>query len=336
MIITLTTDFGMSDAFVGAIKGVILGINPNAQIVDVSHEIPPQDIDRAAFVVKSAASCFPKGTIHVVVVDPGVGTERPVLAVRTEGGVFLAPDNGVLKYIFAGHPGAEVFNVTRSEYFRGRVSRTFHGRDIFAPVAAHLSKGLAPEKLGSPFADFERGSVARPVRSPNRIAGVIIAFDRFGNGITNIPAEWTEGPNLVRSKDPVLDGIEGRGHATENPDSVQVEDPVLDGIGGPDSIRTEDPDSARNEASALIGTEDPNLVRSKDPALDGTEGPDSVTIRVAERTFVSLSRSYLDVAAGEPLVLAGSADSLEISVNRGSAKAALDLKLGDAVEVLFH
>jgi hypothetical protein len=281
LIITLTTDFGMSDAFVGAMKGVILGINPKAQIVDVSHEIPPQDIDRAAFVVKSAASCFPKGTIHVVVVDPGVGTERPVLAVRTEGGVFLAPDNGVLKYIFAGHPGAEVFNVTRSEYFRERVSRTFHGRDIFAPVAAHLSKGLAPEKLGSPFADFERGSVARPVRSPNRIAGVIIAFDRFGNGITNIPAEWTEGP---------------------------------------DSIRTAGPAPVRIEATAL----------------DGTVDPGSVTIRVAERTFVSLSRSYLDVAAGEPLVLAGSEGTLEISVNRGNARAALDLKLGEAVEVLFH
>lgn len=257
MIITLTTDFGMSDAFVGAMKGVILGINPHAQIVDVSHEIPPHDVDHAAFVVNSAVPYFPKGTIHVVVVDPGVGTERPVIAARTEEGVFLAPDNGVLKYLFAGHPGAEVFNVTRSEYFRERVSRTFHGRDIFAPVAAHLSRGLPPEKLGSPFADFERGIVPRPVRSPNGIAGVIIAFDRFGNGVTNIPDDWIEDADTVR-------------------------------------------------------------------------------ILVADRKFERLSRSYLDVAAGEPLVLAGSAESLEISVNRGSAKAALDLKLGDAVEVLFH
>jgi S-adenosyl-L-methionine hydrolase (adenosine-forming) len=303
LIITLTTDFGMSDAFVGAMKGVILGINPRAQIVDISHEIPPQDIDRAAFVVKSAAPCFPKTTIHVVVVDPGVGTERLILAVRTEEGMFLAPNNGVLKYVFDGHPGAEVFNVTRSEYFRGRVNRTFHGRDIFAPVAAHLSKGLQPEKLGKPFADFERGSVARPVHSRNGITGVIIAFDRFGNGVTNIPAEWTggriffptEGPAPVRIENPVMVGI-------EDPDSAQVEDPVLDGIGD------------RGHA-----TEDSGAVR----------------VRVGGRTFGSLSRSYLDVAAGEPLVLAGSADSLEISVNRGNAKAALDLKLGDAVEVLF-
>jgi S-adenosyl-L-methionine hydrolase (adenosine-forming) len=281
VIISLTTDFGLSDAFVGAMKGVILGINPHAQIVDVSHEIPPHDVEHAAFVVKSAAPFFPKGTIHVVVVDPGVGTERLVLAVRTGEAVFLAPNNGVLKYIFDGHPGAEVFNVTRSEYFRDRVSRTFHGRDIFAPVAAHLSRGLPPEKLGRPFADFERGSVARPVRSRGGIAGVIIAFDRFGNGVTNIPADW-------------------------------IEEPVLDGI------------------------VDPAPVRIENSVLDGIVDPGSVRVRVAERMFESLSRSYLDVAAGEPLVIAGSADSLEISVNRGSAREALGLKLGDAVEVMFH
>lgn len=257
MIITLTTDFGLSDAFVGAMKGVILGINPHAQIVDISHEIAPQDIEHAAFVVKAAAPYFPKGTVHTVVVDPGVGTERLILAVRTEECLFLAPNNGVLKYIFEGHPEAEVFNVTHSEYFRERVSRTFHGRDIFAPVAARLSRGLPPEKLGEPFAEFERGSVSRPVRLPGRITGEIIAFDRYGNGITNIPVDWIEDPDAVR---------------------------VL--AGG--------------------------------------------------REFEGMSRSYLDAAAGEPLALAGSADALEISVNRGNAKAALSLKLGDAVTVILH
>lgn len=257
MIITLTTDFGLSDAFVGAMKGVILGINPHAQIVDISHDIQPQDIDHAAFVVKSAAPFFPKGTVHTVVVDPGVGTERLILAVRTEECLFLAPNNGVLKYIFDGHPEAEVFNVTHSEYFRETVSRTFHGRDIFAPVAAHLSRGLPPEKLGRPFAEFERGSVPRPIRLPDRITGEIVAFDRYGNGITNITGDWIEDPDAVR-------------------------------------------------------------------------------IQVGGRVFERLSRSYLDVATGEPLVIAGSADALEISVNRGNAKAALNLMLGKAVTVIFH
>jgi S-adenosyl-L-methionine hydrolase (adenosine-forming) len=304
VIISLTTDFGLSDAFVGAMKGVILGINPHAQIVDVSHEIPPHDVDRAAFVVNSAAPYFPKGTIHVVVVDPGVGTERPVLAARTEEGVFLAPDNGVLKYIFDGRPGAEVFSVTRSEYFRERVSRTFHGRDIFAPVAAHLSRGLSPEKLGSRFEDFERGSVVRPVRSPNGIAGVIIAFDRFGNGVTNIPAAWLADPDPARNEASALVGIGGHGHTIADPAPVRAADPVLDG--------------------------------TADPILAPGAVPCAVRIKAGGRTFESLSRSYLDVGPGEPLVLAGSADSLEISVNRGSARLALGLKLLDPVEVLFQ
>jgi len=257
LIITLTTDFGLSDAFVGAMKGVILGINPRARIVDISHDIPPQDIDHAAFIVRCAAPFFPRGTIHVVVVDPGVGTERLILAVRTADHLFLAPNNGVLKHVFDSHPDAEVFNVTHSEYFREHVSRTFHGRDIFAPVAAHLSKGLSPEKLGRPFTEFERGVVPRGVRLGDRITGEVIAFDRYGNGITNIPAGWIDDPETVR-------------------------------------------------------------------------------ILVKGRVFESLARSYLDVPQGDPLAIIGSADAVELSVNRGSARETLDLKVGETVTVIFR
>jgi S-adenosylmethionine hydrolase len=225
--------------------------------VDISHEVPPQDIDRAAFVLKCAAPFFPQGTVHVVVVDPGVGTERLILAVRTRDHVYLAPNNGVLKYVFDGHPDAEVFCVTRSEYFRETVSRTFHGRDIFAPVAAHLAKGLAVEKLGRPFDAFERGMVRRPLRLEGRFAGEIVAFDGYGNGISNIPGAWLEGARVAR--------VQTRG-----------------------------------------------------------------------MTFKALSRSYLDVPAGEPLALIGSADVLELSVNRGSAKERLGLELGDEVTVFWE
>ncbi len=252
MIITLTTDFGLSDPYVAAMKGVILSIESDAEIVDVSHDIPPQDVDRAAYVIRGAYPFFPKGTIHVVVVDPGVGTERMILAVKTRDCVFLAPNNGVLKYIFDTHPEAGVFCATRPEYFRETVSRTFHGRDIFAPLAGHLAKGVPVEKLGRPFEDYERGTVASAVRLEDRIVGEVIAFDRYGNAITNIPAEWLADADRVR---------------------VLVKGLVLE----------------------------------------------------------SLSRSYLDVPAGELLAILGGADALELSVNRGSARDKLELSLGETV-----
>jgi S-adenosyl-L-methionine hydrolase (adenosine-forming) len=198
VIITLTTDFGLSDPYVAAMKGVILTLHPEARIVDVSHEIPPQDVDRAAFVIGQAYPFFPKGSIHVVVVDPGVGTERLILAVRSKDHVFLAPNNGVLKYVLRADPGARVTCVTRAEYFRDSVSRTFHGRDIFAPLAAHVALGVPPEKLGRPFDEVERGAVAAADRLEDRIVGEVIAFDRYGNAITNIPAAWIAGSDRVR------------------------------------------------------------------------------------------------------------------------------------------
>jgi len=161
-IITLTTDFGLSDAYVAEMKGVILGINPDVRLVDITHSIEPQNILQAAFVLNTAYIYFPLGSIHLVIVDPGVGTKRKAIILKTEGFYFVAPDNGVLSHIIEVKgilgkgklpAGMEVFAISRSEYFRSPVSATFHGRDIFAPVAARLSLGEQPsdfgEKLGS-------------------------------------------------------------------------------------------------------------------------------------------------------------------------------------------
>jgi len=138
-IITLLTDFGAADVFVGSMKGVILGINPHAQIIDLTHDIPAHDIRAGAYLLHSASRHFPPGTIHVAVVDPGVGSERRPLLVTTRSYHFLAPDNGLLSYILASEPKAEIRELTAKQYFLGTVGSTFHGRDLFAPAAAWLS-----------------------------------------------------------------------------------------------------------------------------------------------------------------------------------------------------
>ena len=193
-IITLTTDFGTSDAYVGVMKGVILGINPNVQIVDITHAIPPQDIHEAAFLIHSAYRYFPKGAIHIIVVDPGVGSDRRAIVCQTDRAFFVCPDNGILTYLLQevwnqAAPPESVVAIQNRDYFLSEVSQTFHGRDIFAPVAAHLS-------LGVPLADIGP-CVQNPVQLPistlqisnNKLIGQIVKIDRFGNLITNISAE---------------------------------------------------------------------------------------------------------------------------------------------------
>jgi len=189
--ITLITDFGMSDAYAGVIKGVILSVNPDIAIVDLTHEIAPGNVDQAAFVLHTSCRYFPDGSVHVVVVDPGVGSGRQILAVCALNHLFVAPDNGVLKYIFHSDPGARIYSVTRTAFFLNPVSRTFHGRDIFAPVAAHLSIGVPPQDMGEPAVEFIRGSVHLPEKKKNRIYGHIVYIDRFGNAISNIPGDFT-------------------------------------------------------------------------------------------------------------------------------------------------
>lgn len=186
-IITLTTDFGLSDHFVGAMKGVILKILPGAAIVDICHGIGPFQIPEAAFAISQAYPCFPGKTVHVVVVDPGVGTQRRPILAEAAGQYFVAPDNGVLSMIFSREK-CKVRQITASRYFLSPVSATFHGRDIFAPVAAHLSRGLRWSELGEAGADYVRLRWPEPVARRGVVLGEIVYLDRFGNGITNLDA----------------------------------------------------------------------------------------------------------------------------------------------------
>jgi S-adenosylmethionine hydrolase len=186
-IITLLTDFGRRDAYVGIMKGVILSLNPMARLVDLSHEVPPQDIVAGALVLQSAWRYFPPGTIHVAVVDPGVGSERRALA-ATGGGQFLVgPDNGLLSLVFKEHTDRIAVKLENPAYFLPEVSATFHGRDIFAPVAAHLSLGVPLTSLGPALPDPVRLDVPDPVWGEGEVVGEIIAGDHFGNLISNIP-----------------------------------------------------------------------------------------------------------------------------------------------------
>ncbi|MBZ5623299.1 MAG: SAM-dependent chlorinase/fluorinase [Acidobacteriia bacterium] len=184
-ILTLTTDFGLSDHYVGTMKGVILNICPQAQIVDISHEVGPFETAEGAFVVAQAYRYFPKSTIHVVVVDPGVGTQRRPILMEAGGQCFVAPDNGVLSLVFS-HEKHRVRLISNDQYFRKPVSRTFHGRDIFAPVAAHVAAGVPASSVGRIIHDYLRAEFEKPQPSGTRTwTGRVLKIDRFGNIITN-------------------------------------------------------------------------------------------------------------------------------------------------------
>jgi S-adenosylmethionine hydrolase len=199
-LITLTTDFGLQDGYVGTMKGVILGINPQATIVDLCHDIAPQDVREAAYVLYTAYHHFPPRTVHVVVVDPGVGSERRAIALRTRQAVFVAPDNGVLSYVVAQAEILGIVHLTNPRYWLAEVSATFHGRDIFAPVAGHLSRGVPFSELGQPIHDIVLLPLPQPKARPDgTLIGHILHVDRFGNCITDVRAERlpTEGPLTV-------------------------------------------------------------------------------------------------------------------------------------------
>lgn len=200
-IITLLTDFGQQDGFVGTMKGVILGICPNASIVDISHDISPQDVDEAAFVLRNAYTYFPEQTIHVVVVDPGVGSDRRAVIVEVPGHTFVGPDNGVFSPVYHHESDPVVTEITNRAYMLPEISRTFHGRDIFAPAAAHLAAGVKSEAFGDRISDFIPGNATVPVLHENRIGGQIQHIDHFGNIITNIPesmfTDVTDGKTFV-------------------------------------------------------------------------------------------------------------------------------------------
>lgn len=184
-VVTLLTDFGTADYFVAAVKGVILTINPSATIVDITHEIPPQDIESGAFTLLTCYRDFPSGTVHMAVVDPGVGSARRGIVVRTGSHYFVGPDNGLFSYIFDTERTHETFHIAEDKYFRQPASTTFHGRDVFAPVAAALSQGVKPGKFGPRVKDEVRLRSLSPVKRNAKVEGRIIHIDRFGNCVTN-------------------------------------------------------------------------------------------------------------------------------------------------------
>ena len=185
-VITVLTDFGLEDGYVGIVKGVILGINPKARIVDITHQIPHGSILDAAFVLQEAWRFFPEGTVHIAVVDPGVGTARRPVAIGTRNHFFVGPDNGLFRPLTDRDPSSRMVHLTRKEYFRPEISETFHGRDIFAPVAARLSKGIPLDAFGPPIRDLAPLPMPLPEIRKDLLLGEVIRIDHFGNLITNM------------------------------------------------------------------------------------------------------------------------------------------------------
>jgi hypothetical protein len=188
-LITVLTDFGTRDSFAAVMKGIILKTNPQAQVIDITHEIAPQDIWEAAFTLQSAYAQFPKGTIHLAVVDPGVGSGRRPIIVVTESYYFVGPDNGLFSLIYRDAERLRVHHITAAHYFNPSASSTFHGRDVFAPVAGWLTKGIPSGHFGEEITDFVKLNVPTAKRTDKVIDGHIVHIDRFGNLITNISAK---------------------------------------------------------------------------------------------------------------------------------------------------
>jgi S-adenosylmethionine hydrolase len=185
-IITLLTDFGTKDHYVASMKGTILGINPRSTLIDISHQISPQDIQEGAFLLASTFSSFPKGTIHLSVVDPGVGGPRRPILIVTSHYYFIGPDNGLFTLVLQREKVKQVVVLTNRKYFLSRVSSTFHGRDVFAPVAAHLSLGITPKSFGDEIDSWESLRITKPDQKGRELRGEVLHIDAFGNLISNI------------------------------------------------------------------------------------------------------------------------------------------------------
>jgi S-adenosylmethionine hydrolase len=195
-IIALLTDFGFKDPYVSEMKGVILSINRNAKIIDITHEIEKYNIQLGAFILASAAKFFPKGTIYLAVVDPGVGAERKALLIDANGDFFIGPDNGLLVLAAKEKGITNIYHLLNVKYFRREVSSTFHGRDIFAPVAAYLSLGVPPKEFGEPITEYEEPSFIEAEVKEEKILSEVLYIDSFGNIITNISFSHLEKINI--------------------------------------------------------------------------------------------------------------------------------------------
>jgi S-adenosylmethionine hydrolase len=187
-VITLTTDFGLQDWFVGTMKGVIATIAPKARVIDLTHDVPPGDVQAAAFALAASCRHFPAGTIHLVIVDPGVGSSRTAIVIETENYRFMAPDNGVLSFALRSEAIKAIHRLENREFAAAEVSRTFHGRDIFSPAAAHVSKGITLRRFGPRVDGFQELKWPAPVEEHGRWWGEVVYIDHFGNAITNLPA----------------------------------------------------------------------------------------------------------------------------------------------------
>jgi S-adenosylmethionine hydrolase len=187
--ITLLTDFGTRDGYIGAVKGVIRRINPEVEIVDIAHDIESYDVLGAAFALNNFYRYFPKGTIHLAVVDPGVGTLRKPILIRTADFSFVGPDNGIFSFIYQREDLTDMVVISNKKYFLAELSSTFHARDIFAPAAAYLSLGVETDEFGSPARECMKLTIPQPESKGKSLKGAIIHIDRFGNLITNVKAD---------------------------------------------------------------------------------------------------------------------------------------------------
>ena len=213
-LITLTTDFGLNDHFVGTIKGVILDIAPESEIIDICHAVQAFDVLDGALTIAQAYSYFPNGTVHLVVVDPGVGTARRPILLSTGRHYFVAPDNGVLSLVYAREERLQVRHIDAAHYYRQPVSNTFHARDIFSPVAAYLAKGVEVAKFGEEITDFVRFNAPKPKATDGKtLRGVVLKVDRFGNMITNFTPQ--DVPALFQANPPAFKILVGKREITE-------------------------------------------------------------------------------------------------------------------------
>ena len=220
-VIALTTDFGLQDPYAGLMKGVILGINPHAEIVDLTHGIQPQNVLQGSFLLHHSRRYFPKDAIHVAVVDPGVGTNRRAVLLETPQGRFIAPDNGLLTYLLLdglgrastkGGPegipaGWRAWHLTNADYWLQPLSHTFHGRDLFSPVAAHLSRGVLPSELGDEIDSLHCMSTCAPRWRDGVLHGNIVHMDRYGNLVTDIPASFVADNVTIDVGDVTIEGL---------------------------------------------------------------------------------------------------------------------------------
>ena len=262
-IITLLSDFGLRDAYVAEMKAVILTITPDACIVDISHEIEKFDIRMGAFILASVTPYFPKGTVHVAVVDPGVGTKRRPIIIQTKRSFHVGPDNGLLLLSATKEEINHVYHIKNPEYWLPKISTTFHGRDIFAPAAAYLAKRCSPSQFGPEIHDYVIPQFAKPYMKKGELMGEVMHVDDFGNVVTNVSSKDLE------------------------------------------------------ELETSIG--------------------DVLHVRIQRKTFDMRSCSaYGEVPSGTPLVIVGSHDFLEISINQGNASKTLNLRTGDSFSIHFR